>query len=85
MIVETDILRGNERLHQRGRQFGVVDHHAVFTVIVPRSHDLSIGRIDLRGEAVYRVLQVLNRRHVTYPSFVYRIESKYGSQHRYCQ
>ena len=84
MIIKTHILRCDQCLHQRRRQLGIVNHNAVFPIVVPSTYNLTVGRIDLCGIAANRILQILNGRHITNPALVDRINSRCGRDHRHC-
>ena len=70
MVVKANILGSHQRFHQRRGQLGIIYHDAVFTIIVPCTHNLAIGRNHLRGKTVNGVLQFLNGRHISYPAIV---------------
>ena len=68
MVVESGILCGNKSLHKIGREIAVGDADTVLAVEVPCSNHFAIGTVNLCGEAVDRILQVLNWRHISNPS-----------------
>ena len=76
MLVEADVLRGHQCLHERRCQLGIVDEDTVFTVIVPCAHHLTVSRDNLRSKAVDRILQVFDGRHIAYPALINGIESE---------
>jgi hypothetical protein len=75
MFVETSVLGSHKRMNQMGREIGIRNTNAVFAIEIPCAHHLSVRRIDLSGESVDGILQILDGRHITYPSEPYSDES----------
>ena len=68
MIIEAGIFSSNQRLDQVGRQIIIRHGNTIFPVEAPRAKHLAVRRIDLRGKSINRILQLVNGRHIPYPS-----------------
>ena len=80
VIVKSGILGGNKRLDNIRREFVVIHTHTVLLVIIPCAHHLSIRREHLSGKTVDRVLEILDRGHITNLTLGNRPKRTYSSQ-----
>ena len=76
MFIETYVLCGNQGIHQIGRQFFIRHENSVGTTITPSSHRLSIGRDNLAGKLVNRILKLLDIGHIAYIANEYLVKGK---------
>ena len=80
MLGKAHVFRGDEGVDDVGRQVLITHVDAVFLAVRIGAQRLSVGRKDLCGKLVVRVLQVFDGRHVAYPAF------RDGGEHQHaCQ
>ena len=80
MLGKAYVFRGDEGVDDVGRQVLITHVDAVFLAVRIGAQRLSVGRKDLCGKLVVRVLQVFDGRHVAYPAF------RDGGEHQHaCQ
>ena len=80
MVGKPMVLGGDERLHEAGSQLVVVNPHAVLAAVAEGSQLNAIGRDNLRGKLIFRILQVLHRGHKANPTLVNGTENTDSSQ-----
>ena len=56
VVVESHVLGGDKCLDDIWRQIVVIHTHTILLVVVPRTHNLAVGREYLGGKSVDRVL-----------------------------
>ena len=80
VVIESHVLGGNKRLDNIRGEFVVIHTHTILLVVIPGSHQLSVGREHLSGKTVDRVLQVLDWRHISNLTLGNRPKRTYRSQ-----
>ena len=67
MVLETNVLRSDKSIDQIRRNFIIMYIHPVTLALIKPAYYFHIGRINLRGEFVFRIFHILYRRHISYP------------------
>ena len=76
MVVESGILCSHKSVYEVRRQVAVRYADTVLAVEVPCTNHLAVGTVNLCGKTIYRILQVLDWRHIANPTVPYSRESQ---------